>query len=55
MVRLGTVAKCGGHLHRDMKKRPGGRFFRGVLAEAVRFELTDPCGPPVFKSIGQSK
>ena len=50
MVRLGTVAKCGGHLHRDMKKRPGGRFFRGVLAEAVRFELTDPCGPPVFKT-----
>lgn len=32
------------------KKRPGGRWFVCFLAEAVRFELTDGCPSPVFKT-----
>ena len=32
------------------KKRLGGRFFWVFLAEEVRFELTGPCEPPVFKT-----
>ncbi len=32
------------------KKTPGRRFFV-VLAEAVRFELTDPCESTVFKTV----
>ena len=33
-----------------MKKAPEGAIDAGVLAEAVRFELTDPFEPPVFKT-----
>ena len=32
------------------KKAPQGRLFVYPLAEAVRFELTNPCGLPVFKT-----
>jgi hypothetical protein len=34
------------------EKRPERGVFTGFLAEAVRFELTDPFGPPVFKLVG---
>ncbi len=32
------------------EKSPVRGLFIGVLAEAVRFELTDPCESPVFKT-----
>ena len=32
------------------KKRPERRLFACFPAEAVRFELTNPCGLPVFKT-----
>ena len=34
----------------QIKKPPEGGLFTGDLAEAVRFELTDPFEPPVFKT-----
>ena len=33
-----------------IKKRPKRRLLTLSLAEAVRFELTNPCGLPVFKT-----
>jgi hypothetical protein len=33
-----------------MKNAPKGAFFIDFLAEAVRFELTDPFESPVFKT-----
>ena len=32
------------------EKRPERGVFIEALAEAVRFELTNPCGLPVFKT-----
>ena len=41
MFSLLTLALCG---------PPHKRLIFGFLAEAVRFELTNPCGLPVFKT-----
>ena len=44
------IFKMMGQLMGSNKKRPEGRINIRYMAEAVRFELTDPFESPVFKT-----
>ena len=44
-----------GMVIRKMKNLALGPVFIDVLAEAVKFELTDPCGSAVFKTAGLNR